>query len=314
MAESFAGTIKQLCLSALSLSGVKSSLVGWTAVEINHPMTIGQFVGDYEFLSNFYPVSIEHKGMVFMSLEHAYQAAKTRRVAERRWIADSMSPGQAKKRGHMVGLRPDWEQIKVQVMEELLAIKFSNPMLRRKLLLTKNAHLIEGNHHKDTFWGRVGVVGENHLGRLLMKLRGKLKQQLRVIVAGSRPPQAVRADVKLREQWYMRHAMDVPQAVAEFEKAHAVKVGTVISGGAQGYDQLGERFSREYMQQEPEVYRADWDKHGRIAGIMRNQQMIDDGRADGLVACWDRRSPGTKDMIDRAKQAQLYLHIHYVQP
>lgn len=61
-------------------------------------------------------------------------------------------------------------------MEELLVIKFSgkDPFLTRALMATGNAELVEGNTWNDTFWGICNGTGENHLGKLLMKVRANL--------------------------------------------------------------------------------------------------------------------------------------------
>lgn len=65
-------------------------------------------------------------------------------------------------------------------MEELLRIKFRNQELRAKLIATGDTPLAEGNLHHDRFFGichckEHGGVGENWLGKLLMKIRGELQ-------------------------------------------------------------------------------------------------------------------------------------------
>ena len=86
-------------------------------------------------------------------------------------------PGKCKGMGRRVKLRPDWEQVKVGLMEEIVRAKFTqNEELKRLLLATGDKRLAEGNTWGDTFWGvdlRTGQ-GENHLGRILMKVRGEL--------------------------------------------------------------------------------------------------------------------------------------------
>ena len=93
-----------------------------------------------------------------------------------------MSPNQAKKFGKTVKLRPDWEQIKEQIMYELLLIKFqSNLTLKEKLINTGDSYLIEGNYWQDRYWGVCPPKGEiiknglNRLGELLMRVREELK-------------------------------------------------------------------------------------------------------------------------------------------
>ena len=72
-----------------------------------------------------------------------------------------------------------------------------------------------------------------------------------------------------------------------------------ISGRARGADRLGERFAKA-NNCELLVFPADWDKFGKGAGHIRNQQMIDEGKPDLVVAFPGGR--GTQDMIRRAKK------------
>lgn len=131
---------------------------------------IDSFSGAFTFLSNFYFVQIKHEGIMYNSVEAAYQAAKTKDAIEKKFIA-TMSPGEAKKYGRRVKLREDWEEIKLAVMEELVKKKFRNPSLRKKLMATGDAELIEGNWWGDTYWGVCKGKGENHLGEILMSIR-----------------------------------------------------------------------------------------------------------------------------------------------
>jgi predicted NAD-dependent protein-ADP-ribosyltransferase YbiA (DUF1768 family) len=77
--------------------------------------------------------------------------------------------------GRSVKLRPDWESIKLDVMETAVRIKFTDPELAAKLIATGDEELIEGNWWNDTFWGVCNGVGENHLGKILMKVRADIK-------------------------------------------------------------------------------------------------------------------------------------------
>jgi hypothetical protein len=54
----------------------------------------------------------------------------------------------------------------------------------------------------------------------------------------------------------------------------------------------------------------DWDKHGKAAGFIRNQEIVDN--CDFVVAFWDGASRGTKDTIDRARKAKISTLIIYV--
>jgi ribA/ribD-fused uncharacterized protein len=134
--------------------------------------TIDRFWDEYRFLSNFYLCEIKYAGLTYSSTEAAYQSMK---VVMGRELFQYMNPGQAKKAGSKVAIRHDWEEVKLQVMEEILRVKFSNIELRQALLGTGDAILIEGNTWGDVFWGRCKGIGENHLGRLLMKIRDDLR-------------------------------------------------------------------------------------------------------------------------------------------
>ena len=72
-----------------------------------------------------------------------------------------------------------------------------------------------------------------------------------------------------------------------------------ISGRAHGADRLGERFAKA-NNCELLVFPADWNKFGKAAGFIRNQQMIDEGKPDLVVALPGGR--GTADMVRRAKK------------
>lgn len=136
---------------------------------------IDLFRGQYDFLSNFYPVEIEYSGVIFPSTEHAYQAAKTLDPLEHEVIKMAATPGKAKRLGRGVTLRDDWDVIKIDVMRELVKQKFTKyPDLEKKLLLTSDAELIEGNTWGDRFWGQCRGVGENWLGKILMEIRTSL--------------------------------------------------------------------------------------------------------------------------------------------
>ena len=138
------------------------------------------FDGVHRFLSNFDYSPVHAFGRTFKTLEHAFQFAKTNNLEWQNQIANAPTPSQAKHLGRRCPLRSDWNQIKDQVMKDLLAIKFSNVLLKKKLLLTKGCILIEGNTWHDNYWGDchcskcISIKGKNKLGRFLMELRDSL--------------------------------------------------------------------------------------------------------------------------------------------
>jgi hypothetical protein len=80
----------------------------------------------------------------------------------------------------------------------------------------------------------------------------------------------------------------------------------IVSGGAKGADTLGERFAAEFNILF-EVFPADWKKHGRAAGYIRNTTIIQS--ADTVIAFWDGTSRGTKHSIDLAKKLRKELFV-----
>lgn len=139
-------------------------------------MTIAHFDGKYSFLSNFYNSEVIFEGQTYPSVEHAYQAAKTTNPVARKVFQKptTLTAGQAKRLGKTLDLRPHWEAIKVGIMFQLLTEKFTDTNLRLRLQATETEELIEGNDWDDTFWGVCNGVGENMLGKCLMKVRETL--------------------------------------------------------------------------------------------------------------------------------------------
>lgn len=139
---------------------------------------IDRFEGEFAFLSNFYPSPIQYQGVSYPTVEHFFQAMKTTDRAERLAISRAKTPGQAKKIGRRVALRPEWEDLKEKVMLFALRGKFGGD-LRRWLACTAPAHLVEGNHWHDNYWGDCRCracesPGKNRLGHLLMQVRDEV--------------------------------------------------------------------------------------------------------------------------------------------
>lgn len=116
----------------------------------------------------------------------------------------------------------------------------------------------------------------------------------RVIVAGSRDitdstvvHQAIRAN----------HPSDSQPARWDVE---------IVHGGAEGVDSSAEEFAEMYGLSS-RVYEPDWDEHGKAAGPIRNSHMADYG--DMLIAVWDGVSRGTRDMIEKALEEPMPLHV-----
>lgn len=136
------------------------------------PPVISSFTGEHRFLSNFHPAVVVLDDVEYPTVEHAYQAAKTRDAAHRALIRAARTPGAAKRLGKTAPLRADWDGgARVDVMLDLVWQKFGRDDLRALLLATGDATLIEGNTWGDVFWGTCRGVGSNLLGRILMAVR-----------------------------------------------------------------------------------------------------------------------------------------------
>jgi hypothetical protein len=80
----------------------------------------------------------------------------------------------------------------------------------------------------------------------------------------------------------------------------------IISGGAFGADRLAEQWAKDHNI-ETLIFKPDWNKYGKRAGIIRNADIINN--SDAVVAFWDEKSPGTKNSIDRANKLNKPLLI-----
>lgn len=146
--------------------------------------------------SNFQKMEIPmvYDGHTYNTVENFYQAMKTTDKAIRARIA-SVSASEAKKMGRKLTIRPDWEDIKLKVMEYALKHKFQPGTTHYSDLVAYKGEIVEDNLWHDNYWGvckcalltqsSYGVKGcrngKNHLGVLLMALRDQLikEQQMR---------------------------------------------------------------------------------------------------------------------------------------
>ena len=114
-------------------------------VPADFPDMIDKFKGEYDFLSNRFFWRFEWQGLEYGSAEAAFQASKCQEESER-----------------------------LEIMESIIRAKFErNPILMRRLKDTGNRILINGNNKQETYWGvdLYSWQGENHLGKILMKIR-----------------------------------------------------------------------------------------------------------------------------------------------
>lgn len=137
---------------------------------------IDSFEGEYEFLSNFYRCRIVQGLITYPTAEHLYQTSKVMDAKDALTISLQLTPGQAKRVTAGMTIRPDWDEIKVNVMRRIVRAKFEqHPDLMQKLEATRPHKLLEGNNWHDTFWGvctcETHQGGLNWLGQILMEIR-----------------------------------------------------------------------------------------------------------------------------------------------
>lgn len=126
------------------------------------------FRGEFWFLSNMARTPITYKQYKFENSEAFFQACKDgSKVA----MFQGVDGPTAKRLGRRVNLRPDWEKVKVRIMEKVVRMKFEqHPELLERLKAIPG-EIVEDNTWNDTFWGRCNGRGRNELGKILMKIR-----------------------------------------------------------------------------------------------------------------------------------------------
>ena len=129
------------------------------------------FRGEREYLSNFYEYPMKVNGLVFTCVEAAFQSFKTTDPEIRKQFV-GLDGKAAKALGRKIQLREDWEQVKIKVMRQLIAAKFSKSLKTK--LVAEQGDLVETNTWNDTFWGVCNGQGQNMLGKILMEVRAKL--------------------------------------------------------------------------------------------------------------------------------------------
>ena len=142
----------------------------------NYKNVIDAFVGDYAFLSNFYPCTVTYNGLTYQNTEAAFQAQKVLTDEERQEFT-SLTASEAKRLGRHVDLRKDWEKVKLMEMFNIVYAKFKqHPELAKKLAETDDCYLEEGNWWHDNFWGVCNGEGLNELGKILMTIRNEFRE------------------------------------------------------------------------------------------------------------------------------------------
>lgn len=143
---------------------------------------IDRFTGKYYFLSNFYTCLMEYDGIQYCNSEAAFQAQKCQNRATRIKKYSTLNPSLAKKEGRKDKLPDNWDIRTTEIMHDVLMAKFSDEKLKKMLLETGDALLVEGNNWHDNNWGDCscpkckGIEGQNRLGKMLMQVRDELRE------------------------------------------------------------------------------------------------------------------------------------------
>lgn len=252
------------------------------------------FRGDWAFLSNFYECKIVYEGYTFNNAESAFQAQKCISEVDKFIGIDGLT---AKKLGRKVTLRSDWDKVKDDIMYKVVFAKFEqNPELRDKLIKTYPFEIVERNTWGDTYWGVCNGRGLNKLGKILEKVSdyfrtGGDKKMFKVIIAGGR---------EFNDYNLMCKKVD---RILSNKNTSEIEI---ISGNARGADKLGEKYAKD-NNISLMCFPADWNKYGKRAGYIRNEQMAKE--ANALIAFWDGKSKGTKHMIDIARSKGLLIRV-----
>jgi hypothetical protein len=148
------------------------------------------FEGKLAFLSNF--THVPHGIHEYPTVEHFFVAMKTKDKVMRERVKVMLSPGRVKAFGRSLNIREDWMDIRLEVMEYALRLKFkAGTRLAQQLLDIGDMPLVEYNYWHDNYWGECTCAmcdeteqrGQNNLGKLLMKIRSEL-----IAAAQASPP------------------------------------------------------------------------------------------------------------------------------
>ena len=99
------------------------------------------------------------------------------------------------------------------------------------------------------------------------------------------------------------------EVLKEVIKDAGFDITTILQGGASGVDNMAVVYGRENSIP-VESHAANWKIHGKAAGPIRNREMA--ANADALIAIWNKKSSGTKNMIEEAKKRNLLIWVKYV--
>jgi ribA/ribD-fused uncharacterized protein len=134
---------------------------------------------EYYVFSNFSSFMIEWKGNLCMTTEHAYHTEKffDNKIKEDIRSARSAHDSQKLAQTYKENYRPDWDDVKVGIMKEILHAKVTqHPYVKKKLLESGDRKLVEDSW-RDDFWGwGPNKNGQNMLGKLWMEVRDEVRK------------------------------------------------------------------------------------------------------------------------------------------
>lgn len=142
------------------------------------PKRVCFYEQEFYCLSNFSSFEVEINGARAPTVEHAYHVLKFEDPTIQHFILDARSAHDAFKYAQALKefVRPDWNDVKVEFMKELLITKVEqHPYVYKKLMETGDRELVEDSW-RDSFWGwGEDHNGQNQLGKLWMEIRTSLR-------------------------------------------------------------------------------------------------------------------------------------------
>ena len=98
-----------------------------------------------------------------------------------------------------------------------------------------------------------------------------------------------------------------PVRLRLYDLAQANRDLIVIHGAARGPDRAADDAAKDFHLRS-EAFPADWEKHGKRAGFVRNLQMLDE-EPDLVLAFWDGKSRGTEHTISEARKRGIPVEV-----
>lgn len=135
---------------------------------------------DYYIFSNFSSFKLDWKGRDWMTSEHAYHSEKYPDQKHKDEIANKRSAHEALKfaEEHKAERRKDWEEVKLDIMKQILHAKAAQHAYVMKKLLDSGDRILIENSWRDDFWGwGPSKDGANHLGKLWMEVRDEVRKK-----------------------------------------------------------------------------------------------------------------------------------------